>query len=255
MSGALERMVARTRGVLPGVQPLAAPVHVGLRPGPLETRETADPDGQPVGGSAARQDGETARQEIEPARRVRGPALPDEAGPTRREESPRRTEFSTKNIPESTISVEIDPATIHGTTDRERGTGRAERLQGPAAEMDREDPRSHPVGRIPSLRTEEETRGAPQTRITAEEFDRTWPVEESPRLRTRPLAEGTPDRAGSKPVPGSGAEAAPPQRTEIHVSIGNIELRAARPEPRHVAPAFRPRVSLDDFLGRKGGGR
>jgi hypothetical protein len=41
------------------------------------------------------------------------------------------------------------------------------------------------------------------------------------------------------------------QKTEIHISIGSIELRAAPAEPRPAAPAsFRPRVSLQDFLKR-----
>jgi hypothetical protein len=41
------------------------------------------------------------------------------------------------------------------------------------------------------------------------------------------------------------------QRTEIHISIGNIELRAPRVEARLQAAPFRPRVTLDDYLRRK----
>jgi hypothetical protein len=44
------------------------------------------------------------------------------------------------------------------------------------------------------------------------------------------------------------------QRTEIHISIGSIELRAPHVESRPQVVPFRPRVSLDDFLGRKPGG-
>jgi hypothetical protein len=47
------------------------------------------------------------------------------------------------------------------------------------------------------------------------------------------------------------AAATPEQRTEIHISIGSIELRAPRSETKPPAPPFRPRVSLDDFLRRK----
>jgi len=43
------------------------------------------------------------------------------------------------------------------------------------------------------------------------------------------------------------------QRTEIHISIGSIELRAPRVESNPPAPPFRPRVTLDDFLHRKPG--
>jgi hypothetical protein len=45
------------------------------------------------------------------------------------------------------------------------------------------------------------------------------------------------------------AEAAE-EKTEIHISIGSIELRAPRAEPRPQAVPFRPRVTLDDFLRR-----
>ena len=41
------------------------------------------------------------------------------------------------------------------------------------------------------------------------------------------------------------------QRTEIHISIGSIELRAPRMEARPQAAPFRPRVALSDYLGRK----
>jgi len=46
------------------------------------------------------------------------------------------------------------------------------------------------------------------------------------------------------------------QKTEIHISIGSIELRAAPAEAKPPAPApFRPRVSLQDFLTRTPEGR
>lgn len=41
------------------------------------------------------------------------------------------------------------------------------------------------------------------------------------------------------------------QKTEIHISIGSIELRAPRVEARPPAAPFRPRVTLDEFLRRK----
>lgn len=43
--------------------------------------------------------------------------------------------------------------------------------------------------------------------------------------------------------------------SEIRISIGTIELRAPRAENKPAAPAFRPRVSLDDFLHRKPEGK
>jgi hypothetical protein len=45
-----------------------------------------------------------------------------------------------------------------------------------------------------------------------------------------------------------------PEQTEIHITIGSVELRAPRVAP--VAPKslpFRPRVTLDEFLRRGSG--
>jgi hypothetical protein len=49
-----------------------------------------------------------------------------------------------------------------------------------------------------------------------------------------------------EPRPAQPAE----EKTEIHISIGSIELRAPHVEPRPQAAPFRPRVTLDDFLRR-----
>jgi hypothetical protein len=43
------------------------------------------------------------------------------------------------------------------------------------------------------------------------------------------------------------------EHTEIHITIGSVELRAPRAEAK--AAAFRPRVTLNDFLNRKRGHR
>jgi hypothetical protein len=41
------------------------------------------------------------------------------------------------------------------------------------------------------------------------------------------------------------------EHTEIHITIGSIELRAPRTEAK--APPFRPSVTLDEFLKRRPG--
>jgi hypothetical protein len=44
------------------------------------------------------------------------------------------------------------------------------------------------------------------------------------------------------------------EHTEIHITIGSVELRAPRVVPAPPkAPAFRPRVTLDEFLKRGAG--
>jgi hypothetical protein len=40
------------------------------------------------------------------------------------------------------------------------------------------------------------------------------------------------------------------EKTEVHISIGNIELRAPRAEARPQPAPFRPRVTLEEFLRR-----
>ncbi|HZD48551.1 MAG TPA: hypothetical protein VE178_07380 [Silvibacterium sp.] len=51
--------------------------------------------------------------------------------------------------------------------------------------------------------------------------------------------------------PAATSDSAREQRTEIHISIGSIELRAPRVEARPQSVPFRPRVTLSDFLSRK----
>jgi translation initiation factor IF-2 len=65
--------------------------------------------------------------------------------------------------------------------------------------------------------------------------------------------------AGPSAERGAGAPPAAPA-AEITISIGHIEVRAARepgsrPVPSPSRPAFRPRLALDDFLGDGGSGR
>jgi hypothetical protein len=47
-----------------------------------------------------------------------------------------------------------------------------------------------------------------------------------------------------------------PEQTEIHITIGSVELRSPRVAPvAPKAPPFKPRVTLDEFLKRGSGGR
>ncbi|HMK91166.1 MAG TPA: hypothetical protein VK446_16225 [Methylocystis sp.] len=60
-------------------------------------------------------------------------------------------------------------------------------------------------------------------------------------------------RAAGVPPRLSPAAAPVETKTEIHISIGAVELRAPRPLAPLQTQPFRPRVSLDEFLGRKPG--
>ena len=71
---------------------------------------------------------------------------------------------------------------------------------------------------------------------------------ESPKS-SRAIAAPPPPIADRRAMPQAERQVAE-EKSEVHISIGNIELRAPRPEPRPAAAPFRPRVSLDDFLRR-----
>jgi hypothetical protein len=46
------------------------------------------------------------------------------------------------------------------------------------------------------------------------------------------------------------------EQTEVHITIGRVELRAPQVAPAAPkAPPFKPRVTLDEFLKRGSGGR
>jgi hypothetical protein len=71
--------------------------------------------------------------------------------------------------------------------------------------------------------------------------DRMTKVEEDISNKTKRGVE-------TRPTPSAPVEE---ERTEIHISIGSIELRAPRTEARTPAAPFRPHVTLSEFLRRK----
>jgi hypothetical protein len=69
-----------------------------------------------------------------------------------------------------------------------------------------------------------------------------------PKDHTIPVATSGGDRRRSV-APALPVE----QKTEIHISIGSIELRGPREEAKLSARPFQPRVTLEDFLRRRPG--
>jgi hypothetical protein len=83
-------------------------------------------------------------------------------------------------------------------------------------------------------------------------------VSESESIRTTARGEqgtATPDISTERNEAGDAASAMDAaEHTEIHITIGSVELRAPRVVPvPPKAPAFRPRVTLDEFLKRGSG--
>jgi hypothetical protein len=107
----------------------------------------------------------------------------------------------------------------------------------------------------------EERQDAPFTSTLIErivEVEKHQEQREEAEPLARPQAKAVPQRppaeqriAARNETNVSASDAPAEQKTEIHISIGSIELRAPRTEARPQAAPFRPRVTLNEFLRRK----
>jgi hypothetical protein len=222
MSGVLDRMVKRVHGQLPAVQPLMAspPVEPGS---PVEGIEEQTP----------RSDHQMAAQTTPP----RATMLTDYDHDARRHQDPLQN-LAANSHRDPLAHTSHQPGTI--------------RQIGPIDSF---------VSKSESNKTAEARR-----RSNEESLDRelsasnreVLPRETAPEVRNKPYVVDT-ERAKSESIrmeslPDTYSEPAE-QRTEIHISIGSIELRAPRTETRPKPAPFRPRVTLDEFLRRKPGNR
>jgi len=76
-----------------------------------------------------------------------------------------------------------------------------------------------------------------------------WPPDGAGASVVRDAPSG--GQAPREPIPPPAPQGPP---TEVHISIGHIEVRSAPPAPAPRKPALRPRVTLDDYLRRRNGG-
>jgi hypothetical protein len=224
MSGVLDRMSKRALGRLPSVQPLirsiyaSAPVNPEAAPAPTPLRGIAEIETTvaPPGRAPARADGEKRPE----------PARPSDLQSILQE--PR-------NIP--TVR-RAPPATAPTVPAR------------PEAAQSRDDPDAPPP-----LSWAERPIATPESSVTTTIEDSTRagvPSSPAPRI---PQPSSPPVRRRRSQAAPAGSSAPADQKAEIHISIGSIELRPA-PESKPAPPLpFRPRVSLEDFLGRKAEGR
>jgi hypothetical protein len=277
MSGVLERMAKRARAALPTVEPRNTPLFAPAVPelgsdavpsaglgeifaevessrseldrSPRNRRRSSEENDEPAtirdedsrpfvapepvqrtpSGQAGREQDSTQRQVSEPHRQRR-PNSPPAANPLLASEG---------KIP----SVQLRPSVENNASDLGvEGLFEAEKslLQASVKAVANDTREEKPLAPAPISRVvQKEVEGGDELSITAR----------SDAVRPRQPQERRIGTRDSAPVaaPDSPAE----QRTEIHISIGNIELRAPRVESRPQPVPFRPRVTLSDFLGRK----
>jgi hypothetical protein len=212
MSGVLDRMVMRTRGVLPAVQPLAAPRFAPAADRLAETYEERE-----------------------------APARPPQAA-----QKQRRMELT-------------QPGTTPPSFENHAQKIPVKEQQHPIARIDAEGEQQERVVRAAinegAINDDEPVRAA--IRASMLEYRKSVIDENSATSANRATAQPSEPSmekavAARKDTADAGQLGAPSeQHTEIHISIGSIELRAPQPEARPRTAPFRPQVTLDEFLRRK----
>ena len=282
MSGVLDRMAQRALGTMPAVQPLLGPRYaetprgaeaelgmtaeietiapVPARKGDAGRRPVADRDNDVQGQddrSENRFEGRSpvkrskAPEKIAKAHEAETPvSAPTDQGerqssPPRRAAQPgveRSREVAAGPGPERAAELRLAKAGHRSQTARAaKAVPHIEPM-----EPRREDAAADP------MREERETSGIGIVLSPKDEPSRHEIVQSSASLKRNRLVAELPltiDRRRTLQGERRAAEAAE-EKTEIHISIGSIELRAPRAEPRPQAVPFRPRVTLDDFLRR-----
>lgn len=256
MSGVLERMAKRALGALPTVQPLTAPLYAsparGLRDSIFDLETNLE---------------------------IEAPA-PRRHRPSRTQQTQRNPELH--DHPQNPDSSRMPAPPVRGET--RRAHGRVEDAT-PSSDESREEPRTEARKRA---ETEQVVKSDPvepehsaasfltskesSTRVSRMDLDKEPAIDDADAIVSEIEARKTdlddrnslarvdgplpapPELARqAMPAPIARRESATPidQKTEIHISIGSIELRAPRSEAKPVATPFRPRVTLEDFLRRK----
>ncbi len=288
MSGVLDRMAHRALGTLKAVQPLTTPRYSetprGATAEPQMTAEieTIAPVRAREGDGRKRpvmdRDREAERQEERPRNSSEGPrpvkrlktpekvthateaAMPVSAPADQGERKSSAIERATQPGVERSREFEAEhseaerfdqefrpaPSTKSGETMRIAEAGaRAEPIEPRRADAKAEEVREEREGSGIAVVPLPKDEPARQEMVQSSDFPK------RSRLVAAPLLDI--DRRGTAQVVRPAAEPVE-EKTEIHISIGSIELRASRPEahlePRPQAAPFRPRVTLDEFLRR-----
>ncbi len=234
MTGLINRMVQRARGTLPGVEPL------------IRSHKTA--------ASAL---GMRVEQNF-------AGASPSSPLASESKQSPSPTSSSQSTLP-ADDRVPLVAGTLQSHADdrlgqSEQGLIRAE-LPHPT-EPGSPQPSAPRPSRDPIILEVHAVKQALHEAISeqsaiASQADDSRSPQDTSSLRPREIAKAQQEPRLTRAQQMDSAAASPlesaTEHTEIHVTIGSIELRAPRAEtPRQAAP-FKPRVTLDDYLrGRSG---
>jgi hypothetical protein len=252
MSSVLERMILRARSGLAGIEPLHRPRYAPTATAAHEATEWANATGERAV--------EHARAPAPRARRTGRPPAPVAAEPATGQAAPGAP-AAVHRPPDPTADERRDPAPspqsvrlsrarvvedIHG---RGREAGAVSRPAPVLTPNARSNPSAVPITSL-----------APITPVAPEPDTALLPPAVAPvdapaptTTRAAPAAPIEPAARQLRPTPSDPHAEPAPARPDIAISIGHIEVRAAQVAERPRPPAFRPRVTLDDYLGRRAG--
>jgi hypothetical protein len=228
MSGVLDRMVKRAHGQLPAVQPLMAspPVEPG---NPVEgfEEQTSRNDQQMAAQTTPpratmRTDDRDARRHQDPLQNLAANSHRDPLAHTSHQPETMR-QFGSIDSFASKSESDLTAFGLNKTVDARRRSNEESLDREPSANNRYVIPRE----------TTSEVRNKPY-------------IVHTERAKSESMRMESFHDTHSEPAE---------QQTEIHISIGSIELRAPRTETRPKPAPFRPRVTLDEFLRRKPGNR
>ncbi len=255
MSGVLDRMLQRSRGHLPAVEPLVAPQKT---PGavlharqeevvkPIAAERTLTPRERQVQGKESQAEERNEQRIRDAAKAGTNPEEASESIPESRTFQRVAPESQgTSPVPHSAMG-----ATPLATTDRALEASQ-QSVEHPA--------RVAEAGATPVPSTGNQARTSERAE-TRSQNSKSIDLEAKPavadhgeiEVKAAVVRHERAERRAEKPP----AQAPAPlvetgEHTEIHISIGSVELRSPRAEVK--APTFRPRVTLDEFLRRKAG--
>ncbi len=277
MSTLLERMILRTRAPLSSLQPLAQPLYApAAEAGPLPWHPRSDAmsadiaeaaagpgrtieHGQAVGSHAG-----WRPRERPPAGDLAAPALGvpdgDEVVVGKAEPAGTRAPSTSGSPRQPPASDQPDPSAEQPTPQPSPAVptrfSPPPSAQAPPGELG-PDGESQPAPAAPARQAAEAPIGTGVTPASGEWFSaesRPGPSEEQGAVSARilPASLAAPGAVGPPARQTPDVDTSPP---EVTISIGHIEVRSAPATAPRPKPAFRPQVSLADFLAGRQDGR